>query len=155
MRTLSSLLVVATLLLAGCESVTERVQERFSAVAPKTHEFDGEQHAVYYAAQIAFKRLDFVLTSSSLGAANIEAGSRIHTSEAFGDSRQLVAQVHLSTVAPGRTEVAVKLMEQVENASLGGVSQQSVREHAFFETYFATLQTVLQEQGAELAAKKN
>ncbi|MBI2517895.1 MAG: hypothetical protein HYV95_13405 [Opitutae bacterium] len=155
MRSFVSLLVLSGLLLAGCESMTERVQERFAAVAPKVRDFDGEQRTVYYAAQLAFKRLDFVLTSSSLGSAHIEAGSRIHTSEAFGDSRQLVAQVHLSEVAPGRTEVALTLQEQVENASLGGPSQQPLREHAFFETYFATLEAVLLEQSAELAAKKN
>lgn len=155
MRFIASLLILSGVLLAGCESMTERVQERFAAVAPKTREFAGEQRTVYYAAQLAFKRLDFVLTRSSLGSAHIEAGSRIHTSEAFGDSRQLLAQVHLSTVAPGRTEVAITLLEQVENASLGGPSQQAVREHAFFETYFATLQAVLQEQGVGLAAEKN
>lgn len=155
MRVLPLFFVLSTVLLAGCESLTERVQERFAPVPPRTREFDGDQRTVHHAVQTAFKRLDFVLTRASSGSANLEAGSRIHASEAFGDSRQLVAQVHLSEVAPGRTEVAIRLVEQVENASLGGPSQQPLREHAFYETYFATLAAVLREQVTGAPPREN
>jgi hypothetical protein len=155
MRSLPLLFALATVLLAGCASLATRVQERFATVAPNTREFDGDPRTTYYAARTAFKRLDFVLAHALPGSANLEAGSRIHPSDALGDSRQLVAQVHLSEVAPGRTEVAVRLVEQVENASLGGLGQRPLREHAFYETFFATLAAVLQEQTAVAPDREN
>ena len=107
MRALSSLLILSTLLLAGCESM----EDRFSAVPPKTQVFNGDQAIVSGAAVQAFKRLDFLVTRSK--GTDLEAVSRIHSSVAFADSRQLTAKVHLSDVGPGKVEVEVGLVEQV------------------------------------------
>lgn len=149
MRILSSLLVLSALLLAGCESV----EDRFSVVPPKVQVFNGESPAVSFAAVQAFKRLDFQMTHSK--GVDLEAVSRIHTSAAFADSRQLTAKVHLSEVGPGKTEVELSLTEQVQSEHLGGTSQQTLRENSFFQLYFATLQQVLDEGGSVGTGKKN
>jgi hypothetical protein len=143
------LLVASAFLLGGCESM----EDRFSAVPPKVQVFNGDQAAVSGAALQAFKRLDFLVTRSK--GRDLEAVSRIHTSAAFADSRQLTAKVHLSDVGPGKTEVELGLTEQVQSEHLGGTSQQTLRDHSFFQLYFATLQQVLDEGGAAGAAKKN
>jgi hypothetical protein len=148
-----TMLLLSVLLLNGCESMPDRMRERFSAVPPKMQVFEGAQPAVFAAAQQAFKRLDFELTRSS--PAQIEAVSRIHSSVAFADSRQLVARLHLSEAGPDKTGVELWLTEQVESKSLGGTSQQALREHGFFNLYFATLQQVLQEERALPPAKKD
>lgn len=135
-------------LLAGCESLESRVRDRFADVPPKTQTFDGESRAVYYAVQAAFKRLDFNLTRSSVTDLSVEAASRINTSVAFADSRQLVAQVTIAAVGPAQSEVSMRLTEQVEAQGLGGPNERSLREHGFYETYFAVLQKVLAEQKA-------
>jgi hypothetical protein len=138
--------------LTGCESLESRVRDRFTDVPPKTQTFDGESRAVYHAVQAAFKRLDFNLTRSSIGDLRVEAASRINTSRAFADSRQLVAQVEIAAVGPAQSEVSLRLTEQVEAQGLGGPSERGLREHGFYETYFAVLQQVLTEQKAAPAA---
>ena len=145
----SFLLLLCALLLSGCESVTDR----FSPVQPKLQVFNGDQFAVNAAALQAFKRLDFLVTRSK--AVDIEAVSRIHTSAAFADSRQLTARLHLNEAGPGKTEVEMIVTEQVQSQSMGGTSQQTMREHGFYQLYFATLQQVLDEQTTAGVAAKN
>lgn len=142
-------------LLAGCESLESRVRDRFAAVPPKTEVVDGDSRAVYVAVQAAFKRLDFNLTRSSVTDLRVEAASRINTSMAFADSRQLVAQVTVAPAGPAQSEVSMRLAGQVEAQGLGGPSERPLREHGFYETYFAVLQQVLAEQkSAPAEAKK-
>ena len=142
-------LAVFSLLLAGCESVTDR----FSAVEPKRQVFSGDQFAVNAAAIQAFKRLDFRVTRSK--AVDIEAVSQIHTSAAFADSRQLTAKLHLNDAGPGKTEVEMVVTEQVQSRNMGGTSQQTMREHGFYQLYFATLQQVLDDGGRATPPRKN
>jgi len=142
-------LLVAALLLTGCESVTDR----FSAVPPRVQVFNGDRTAVSAAAAQAFKRLDFRVTRAK--SVDIEAVSRIHTSEAFADSRQLTVRLHLNDAGPGKTEVELILTEQVQSQSMGGTRQQVQREHGFFQLYFATLQQVLDEPQTTRPAEKN
>jgi hypothetical protein len=134
---------------AGCESVTDR----FGPVEPKRAAFMGDQDTVNAAALQAFKRLDFRASRSKSG--DIEAYSRIHTSAAFADSRQLTVKLHFNDLGPVRTEVEMIVTEQVQGQSPGGTSQQTMREHGFYQLYFATLQQVLDEETMGVTAKKN
>lgn len=152
MKTSSLILLCATALLAGCESMPSRVQDRFSAVPPKVRTFAASQDKVYPAAQHAFKRLDFMLTRTK--PSQVEAVSRINTSAAFADSRQMSAIVHLTPVGPNQTDVEVTLREEVLSKSFGGTRQQDMREHSFFALYFATLQQVLQDEGTLPSTEK-
>jgi hypothetical protein len=140
-----TLIALCAVLLAGCESMPGRMHERFAAVPPKMQPFAVAQDKAYAAAQLAFKRLDFMLTRHN--PSRLEAVSRINTSAAFADARQLVVNVHLQESGPGQTDVELTLREEVSSKSVGGTSQQALREHSFFGLYFATLQQVLQEQG--------
>lgn len=147
------LLVVLSLFafLAGCAS--RSFTDRVAVVAPQTHVVDGDLERVYFAAQRAFKRLDFVLIRSSMG--RIEAASAIRTSEAFGDSRQTVARVKLEQLEPGKCEVQLSLTQATSSASMGGTHQEAVRDNGFFPLYFAMLQQVMQEQAADFRGKKD
>ncbi|MFI5335938.1 MAG: hypothetical protein ACHQ5A_04095 [Opitutales bacterium] len=148
-----SVYLLLSLLLTGCESISERVRDRFAEVPPQTQVYDADVPAVNSAALLAFKRLDYNITQSKFG--QIEAASRIRHSEVFADARQIVAQVQIRVVGPGKTEVAMLLTEDVETPSLGGPTQQALREHGFYGTYFATLQQVLKEEAAGAAGNKN
>jgi hypothetical protein len=138
------------LLLAGCESMS--VPDRFAAVPPQVIAVNGDMEEVYLAAQKAFKRLDFVVTRSSMG--RVEAASAIKTSVTFGDSKQVVARVRITQAEPGKSEVELSVTEEVTSESMGGTRQQALREHSLFQIYFATLQQVLQERSAEQTAEK-
>jgi len=156
MKSLLALALVALcVFLAGCESLNERVRDRFADVPPKTQIVEADAKVAYYAVQAAFKRLDFNLTRSSLAQLNVEAASRIDRSVAFADSRQLVAQVSVSVVSEGKSEVTMRLTEQIEAQGMGGPNERPLREHGFYETYFAVLQQVLVEQKTGSGALRN
>jgi hypothetical protein len=145
----SLLIVLCAILLTGCESVGDR----FSPVVPKVQVFAADQDVLKAAALQAFKRLDFNVTRSK--SIDLEAVSRIRSSVAFADSRQLLAKVHLSEAGPGKTAVEMTVTEQFQSERVGGTSQQAMREHGFYQLYFATLQQVLDEGATAAPAKKN
>lgn len=147
-----TLVLAGMFLLAGCESLPSRMQERFATVPPKVQTFAAAQAKVYPAAQLAFKRLDFTLTRTN--PSRLEAVSRINSSAAFADARQLVVNVHLQESGPGQTDVEVTLRQEVLSKSFGGTHKQDMREHSFFALYYATLQQVLHEQAGPAPAEK-
>jgi hypothetical protein len=151
MRLLSPFLVGSALLLSACSSVPE---DGFGTapVPPQVQVVEGGTEKVYLAAQQAFRRLDFVLSRSSVG--RIEAASAIHTSETFGNSRQLVAKVAIHEMEPGKSKVELWVTEETASQSMGGTRRQPLRENGFFGLYFAMLQQVLQEQAKDQAAEK-
>jgi len=150
MRLLRFIAALSFLGFAGCESLPESLA---STVPPKVQVVDGKLEQVYFAAQQTFKRLDFILTRSTMG--SVEAASAIHTSETFGDSKQLVARVSIHEAEPGKSEVELWVTEEASSRSVGGTRRQPLRENGFFAHYFATLQQVLQEQGVVKSADKN
>ncbi len=135
--------------LTGCESMSTRVHERFEPVPPKVRVFEGDLKTVYYASQEAFKELGFVLTKTSISSGRVEAASPIDRNLAMGDSRQLVAELHLTEDDPTHTTVEMILTQQVDDASVGGPSQQKLREHGFYDTYFGMLQLALAKKSIE------
>ena len=134
---------------AGCESMPDR----FAAVPPKVQVVEGNPEQVYLAAQQAFKRLDFVLTRSTMG--RVEAASAIRTSETFADSRQLVAKLAIHELEPGKSEVELWVTEETASQSVGGTRRHALRENGFYGLYFSMLQQVLQERAAAEPADKN
>ena len=149
MRSIASLLCLFSLLLSGCDSMPEALRERFSPVPPKVRLFEGDLRAVYTAAQLAFKRLGFVLTDSSGAPTRLEASSRILTSASLGDSRQTIVNLHFREKGEGKTEVEALISLQEENASTGAHSAVEKREHGFYDSFFTTLEQVLQEQAKD------
>jgi len=122
-------------------------------VPPQVQVVEASPELVYSAAQQAFKRVDFVLTHTTMG--RLEAASAIHTSETFGNSRQLVARVAIHEAGPGKSEVELWVTEETSSKVMGGTRREPLRENGFFGLYFAMLQQVLSEQTADKAAQKN
>ncbi len=139
---------LACAFLAGCESMPEGV----ASVPPQVQVVVGSPEKVYHAAQLAFKRLDFVLTHSAMG--RVEAASAIHKSETFGNSRQLVAKLAIHEGEPGKSEVELWVTEETSSQSMGGTRREPLRENGFFGLYFAMLQQILQEQSVDKPSDK-
>jgi hypothetical protein len=152
-RFFSCFALLASLVLAGCNSLPERFNTGVDAAPPQVHDFDGTVEQVYGAAKKAFRQLDFNVTRASMG--DLEAASIIHTSTAFADSRQMVARIAIHEVGPGKCEVEMWLTEDVSSQSVGGTHRTALREHSFYATYFAELQEVLQEKPGSASADKN
>lgn len=140
----------AVLFLAGCGSsaLPQRMRARFADVPPQVELVAADPRSAYFAAQEAFRRLDYTLVRSSLATLSVEAASRIHTSVAFHDAVQLRAELTVSAAGPGRAEVALRLFALREAPGLGGAGETPRAEHGFYATYFAALQQVLAESAA-------
>ncbi|MEJ1974582.1 MAG: hypothetical protein WDM96_19715 [Lacunisphaera sp.] len=149
MKSLSLFLLGTVFLLTGCES---SLKERIADAPPKIQEFEGSTERVNFAAQRAFKRLDFEIISKAMG--RIDAASSIHHSEAFGNARQITARVRIHEGAPGKCEVEMWLTEEVAGDRFGGTYRKPLPEHDFYSLYFATLQQLVQEDYSGAEAEK-
>lgn len=149
MNLLRLISVLCVICFSGCESMPDR----FAAVPPQRHVFEGTPEQVYTAAKLAFKRLDFVLTRSVIG--QVEAVSAIHTSETFGDSRQTVVRININGTEDGKSEVEMWVSDEVSSSSMGGTRRTGLREHGLYSLYYATLQQILNEKALEKPVENN
>ena len=136
-------------LLAGCESMSSRVQERFTPVPPHTQVFAAGQKTVYYAAQLAVKKVGLLLGHTSIANWSVAGYAPIHSGDATSDTRQTTIEIRLSETGENQTEVAVLVWDHTEGRFPGGVSEQAFRDHSLYESYFAALQQVLAEGGGK------
>jgi hypothetical protein len=154
MKPFALIVLCAAALLSGCESMSERVQDRFTAPAPHTRIFPADMKAVYAAAQQAVKNVGLQLGRKSIGKGHIEAYAAINSGSPTQDSRQTSLDIRLSETEAGEILVSLQVTEQTAGDFPGGVSQQPLREHSLYELYFAALQQVLLENGALKPAAK-
>ena len=154
MKSFALLALCAVAMLAGCDSMSSRVQERFSTVPPHTRTFAADRRAVFNAAQLAVKNLELLLGKTSYSNGLVEAYAPIRPGDATRDARQTTMQVNLTDAAAGETEVAILVFENTEGAFPGGVSRQALREHSLYEMYFSALQQALIENGSVKASEK-
>jgi len=138
------------LLFAGCDAIPSRVQDRFSAIPPKTQFVGGAQRDVFYAAQGALKNMDFQLSRTAEAQGIVNGFSRIRSGEGPRESRQYSIEIRLHSVGPAETEVAVLLREQIEGGVSSGIgaTDQPLRQHGLYDAFFAMLKKTLAEKSA-------
>ena len=154
MKTFALIALCTTVLLAGCESMSERVEDRFAGVAPHIRVFPAEMKAVYAAAQQAVKNVGLQLGRKSISEGRIDAYAAINSGNPTQDARQTSLEVRLTATDGGETEVSLVVKEHTEGSFPGGVSEQPLREHSLYDMYFTALQQVLAESGALKPAAK-
>ena len=144
---LSRFLVFAgfVLMLAGCESVSERISDRFDLVPPKTKSFNGDKATVFLAAQRALKRMDFVTTRRAAAQGVINARSGIRDTAVFGAGRQFTFEIRLRSVEPRNTEVDVQLIEILEGDFKAGATTRPLRVHGLYESFFQHLERAMSD----------
>jgi len=148
MKKLATILGFVAVLLAGCESMSTRVQARFTPVPPHTKVFAADEKAVYYAAQTAVKKVGLMLGHSSIARWSIDGYAPSRSGDATSDTRQTTIEIRLTEANDGQTQVALLVWDHTEGRFPGGVSEQALRDHSLYETYFAALQEVLLENDA-------
>ena len=148
MKILAFATLIVAVLLAGCETMSSRVEERFSHVPPHSRIFSASRRAVFEAGQVAVKNVGLLLGRTSLGKGTVEAYAPIRSGNATSETRQTTMDIGFEETAAGETEVTLLVTEQMEGSFPGGVSKQAMREHSLYEMYFAALQQVLLESGA-------
>jgi len=134
-----------TMLVSGCGSLEPlpSVKERYSAVPPQTRVVAADHRTAYYAAQLALKKIDFVLTKSALAQGIIDGRSGLRPDEAFRQTRQFTIEIRLRDQDDQHTEVAVLLHEQIEGDFSAGATDRALRTHGLYDAYFAKLDQVL------------
>lgn len=148
---LSCICLTVTLLgLTGCESLSDGMSGTFTKVPPQARRVEVDQKQVFFAAQSALKRLDFVVTRSAQAQGIIEAHSGLRDTAVFGASRQFTASIRVRGVEGDSTEVTILLHEQSEADFKGGVSNRALREHGLYDSFFEHLDNVLQAQWHEV-----
>lgn len=136
------------LLLAGCGSSPQNLRVQFPAVPPKLQVVEADARSAFFAAQLAFKRLDFDLTRTSVTGYRVEAARGGDADRAFADSRRFEAYLGVEEVGRNRSEVSLRLIAVVEGRGLAGSTEVALPEHEFYGRYFSVLQEVLAEKAA-------
>lgn len=137
------LLLGAILCVAGCSTVTERMNQRFSTAAPQERVFQHEEERVFAAARAALHELGYEITRSGAAQGLIDAESRRLPTEQFGASQQFVLEVRLRSVDPGVTTVTALLRQVTEGDFAAGASGQPLREHGRYDIFFDLLEKKL------------
>ncbi|HTL66323.1 MAG TPA: hypothetical protein VL200_01550 [Lacunisphaera sp.] len=135
--------------LGGCESVSSRVQEHFTAVEPHAQVYPQPRKVVFAAAQKAVKNVGLQLGRSSIAKGTIEGYADIRAANSTDDARQTTIRLKLSEADDGGTRVELLVYEQTEGGFPGGVSEKPLREHSLYDLYFAALQQLLSESAAD------
>ncbi len=148
MKSLLLLALCSIGLLTGCDSMSSRVQDRFTAVTPQTRIFAADRHVVFNAALIAVKNVELLVGRKSLARGVIEAYAPIRQGDAIRDTRQTTLNITLTETDNGQTQVGLLVSDTTEGAFPGGVSEQDLRQHSLYELYFSALQQVLLENGS-------
>lgn len=154
MKLFAFVLLSGALLSAGCESMSTRMAERFSKVPPHTRVYAADQRTVYFAAQLAVKNAGLLLGRTSIAEWVVNGYAPIRTGNATRDARQTTIEIRLFETEALETRVEVLVWDHTEGSFPGGVSEQALREHGFYESYFAALQQVLTEKGGEKSREK-
>ncbi|MBL9190306.1 MAG: hypothetical protein JNK23_22685 [Opitutaceae bacterium] len=138
--------------LAGCESLSSRVSDRFATVLPQLKLFQASNSDVFHAAQHVLKQMDYTVTRTAIAQGIVHAKSRVMPADSLGGARQFVIELRLSGAAEGPTEVAMLLRQGVEGDFRAGPQQETLREHGLYAAFFSALERTLKEQPAPWAA---
>lgn len=134
-------------LLSGCQAVSSRMKERFAPVPPQVRTFEAERKAVYEASQVALRKMGFNVTRAAEAQGIVNGISGIRSSDVFRNSRQYVLELRIASYDPGVTSVSALLHEYNEGDVKAGPTDQILREHGIYDSYFEMLQRVLVENG--------
>ncbi len=131
--------------LSGCETVTDGLSGSLTNVPPQTRQFDTDQKRVFFAAQLALKQMDFVLTRTAQAQGLVEGHSNLRDTAVFGAARQFSARIRIRGFEGESTEVSILIHEQSEADFKGGATNRALREHGLYDSFFEHLTEILQE----------
>lgn len=155
MKILPLVLLGSAILLAGCESLSTRLADRFAPVPPHGRVFSADRKTVYAAAQTAVRSTGLLLGRTSMAKWSIDGYAPIRSGSAPTDARQTTIEICLSETDSRETRVEVLVWEHAQGGFPGGVSEQAKREHSLYDIYYAALQQVLQDRGASQPVPKS
>ena len=133
------ILLLATLLLAGCESMPGEVQGRLGPPPETTRSFQADPRIVYDAARAALARMEFRVTGGGPAQGRIEAVSGLSKKDSLQGTRQISISIHIISLSAGGSEVSVELKEIIEEDSTdrpGFATETKLRDTPYYEVFF-------------------
>jgi hypothetical protein len=134
------------LLLAGCETPSYTGSGPFKSVQPQVRTVTDNTKTVYYAAQKALKKMDFVLSKTQYSKGLVVGISNLRDTEVFGAARQFEFVIKVTDLDDGQTEIEVRLFEQSEADFEGSATNRAVAKHGLYDSFFENLEHELKEQ---------
>jgi hypothetical protein len=149
---LSSFLVVAALVLTGCDMMPGQSGGRPGPPPAKTRSFQADPRAVYEAARVALAQMEFRVTGGGPSQGRIEAVSGVSTRDSLQGARQITLSVRITALDDGGSEVSANFKEAIEQSSdwhQGFATETPLRDTPYSEVFFTGLAQAL------AAPKKN
>jgi len=144
-KTLSVFLLAAaaSFAVAGCDDITEPLQERLdSAARPQVRVYAADQRTTYEAARAALGQMGFSFVRGGPAAGELEALSGLEQGDIEGSTEQISLKAKFSA-SPGGTEVSVWFKEIVEGDSehrQGFATETPLKDTPLYETFFRSIQ---------------
>lgn len=136
------------LALAGCETMGERLRDKFGPAPSRMQTYEADQIRTYEAAMAVVGQLGFRVLRRGAAQGQIDAVSAMRTDDAFRGARQLDMKIRLEPTLDGGTEVRVTLTELIQddyNKSSGMGMAVPLRDKPVYEVFFRQLGQALGE----------
>ncbi len=100
---------------AGCESVSERLQARFAGEPPHVQVFPENPDVVFEVTKQVLREMGFRSIRGRVRSLKLTAVSRVKTNDTFSGASQVTVKVLFGEASPGETEMQVWMTEVVED----------------------------------------
>lgn len=143
---LSSLLIVAALVLTGCDTMPGQGGGRLGPPPVKTRTFQADPRAVYDAARVALAQMEFRVTGGGPAQGRIEAVSGLSTRDSLPGARQVILSIRITQLDDGGSEVSADFKEAIEQSSdwhQGFATETPLRDTPYSEVFFTGLAQAL------------
>ncbi|PTX98993.1 hypothetical protein [Opitutus sp. ER46] len=145
-------LLVACLVVSGCESVSS-VRERIAARnEPRRHTFSAPPRVVFDAVKQAATAMGYRMTRGGPAQGEFDGVTGVDIGESAGSSRQVTIRVRLkATLDETGTEASVRFTEIVESDSsnrMGMATETTMRDTPQYEVFFRKVQQALDARPA-------
>lgn len=109
------ILSVLSVMLAGCETVGERIRGKFGPAPSRAEVYTADQARTFAATKAVVEQLGFRILRSGAAQGRIDAVSSMRTEDNFRGVRQLDLKIRLEPTLDGGTEVRVTLTELIQD----------------------------------------
>ena len=136
------------LVFAGCETMGNRMRDKFGPAPSKVQIYAADQSRTHAAAMEVVNQLGFRILRGGAAQGRIDAVSALRSDDAFRGSRQLDMKIRLNPTLDGGTEVRVTLTELIQddyNKSSGMGMAMPLRDMPIYAVFFRELAQALGE----------
>mgnify|MGYP003657780664 CR=1 FL=1 len=132
--------------LAGCESIGERLQAKFTPEPPRVKLFTAEYEQVFDATKLVLSEMGYRSIRGRVSSRKLTAVGRVNTNDALSGASQISVKVEFVETMPGETEMQVWLTEVVEDQftqSGGYGTQMPIRGDLLYNMLFRGVELAL------------